>query len=167
MISLATGASGSRTMTTRNPFERRARRTSCSAARDAPARGTRKANETSANSAARKLDQRRFDDVRFLFGEHRIGEVTLARIATDRYDRLPCELGSRRDLKGGMDVRSRGDADEHAFLARRAPRHRDRVFVRDADDLVVNLRVEDLRYEAGTGSLNLVRSRFATREHGR
>src|SRR5271165_5278832 len=113
------------------------------------------------------LDEGRLDDVSLLFGENRVGEVALARIATDRNDRLTRKLRPARNLQGGEDVGPGRNPDQHPFLTRGAARHRDRVFVRYAIDFVVDLRVQNRRDEPGAGTLNLVRAGFTAREYGR
>src|SRR5690606_28795234 len=51
------------------------------------------------------------------------------------------------------------------FLARQASRHRERILVRHAHDLVVDVRVENIRHEPGTDALLPMWRWLATREH--
>src|SRR5205823_5862196 len=83
----------------------------------------------------------------------------------DRHNELPGVLRTRRDLERREGDRSGRDAGENSLLARETPGCRDRLIVRDANDLVVDRRVEDRRDEAGADALLFVRRRCAARQH--
>src|SRR3990172_6588122 len=93
-------------------------------------------------------------------------QVSLAGVAKHRHHAL---VGAQlfRHLEGGDDVRSRRDANQQAFLAAEPARHLDRVLVRDGDDLVVYLAVEDAGHEAGADALDGVHAGAAPLYHPR
>src|SRR3989440_11756297 len=90
-------------------------------------------------------------------GEERRAEIALAEGRDDDHDELARAVGASRDLRGGPHGRARRDADQETFLLGHAPRHRHGGVVLHADDLVVDLRVQDGRHEAGADALDRVR----------
>ncbi len=70
-------------------------------------------------------------------------------------------------MQSGPHRRTRRDAYQQTLFSRHAPRGFNGIFVFHADDLIVDFRVEYVRYEARSDALNGVRAFLAARKHGR
>src|ERR1700675_3746617 len=81
-------------------------------------------------------------------------QVALAERGDDHDDELARALAPAPHFHGGPDGRAGRDADEEAFFTRRAAGRREGVVVLHPDDLVVDLRVEDLGDEARADALD-------------
>src|SRR5262245_23246993 len=75
-------------------------------------------------------------------------EIALAEAGDDRDDQLVLALGPRGDLERRVKRGTGADADEDALLAAEHARVLRGLLVRDLDDLVVDLRVQDRRDES-------------------
>src|SRR5215475_7431630 len=67
----------------------------------------------------------------------------------------------------GVKNRSRGDSAKNPFLFRKATRSVSRIVVRNRDEAMNDILVEDFWNKSGADALNFVRTRLAAREHRR
>ena len=92
-------------------------------------------------------------------------EIALTRIAEHRHDG-PGQLSRGSDDACSMHICARRRPDQQPFFAREPARHRGRLGVADADDLVDDGRVEDRRNEARAKPLDGVNSRLSAGKNG-
>src|SRR5579875_1616807 len=99
--------------------------------------------------------------------EKRRREVTLTEARDDHDDGLAGRLRGGGDLRSSSGRRPRGDADEQTLLGGRLAGPLQCLLEVDVDDLVVDLRVQDLRHEVRTEALDLVWSGLSAVEDRR
>ena len=105
-------------------------------------------------------------DTSILFSEHGRGEVSLACVWQQYYNRLALVLLALCKLDCSPQSRTRGYPDKNALRAGNAPACFKRVLVLNRDYLVVNLGVERVRNEARADTLNFVRACVTLGEDG-
>jgi hypothetical protein len=90
----------------------------------------------------------------------RRAEITFTGAATDCNNKLALVLRAAGGLERGPNVRAGRNARQDPFLERQSAGRDKSVLVADGDNLIHDLQVEVLGDEAGSGALNLVRSRL-------
>src|SRR5215469_10908888 len=98
--------------------------------------------------------------------EQRRRQIALREIRQYDDDRLARRLGPRADFERGGERGAGRDADRPTLAWGRFPRCLEGGFVADADDLVDQARVEDIRDEPGADPLDPVRAWRAAGQHG-
>src|SRR5689334_8095260 len=93
-------------------------------------------------------------------------EISFAGITKYRDDRLIAPQLGRYAL-GCSHVRAGRNSSEQTFLARQDFRGAIRLVVRDGNYPVKDLLIQDVRHKSRTDTLNLVRSRSASRKNRR
>src|SRR5262249_23583304 len=82
-------------------------------------------------------------------------EVSLASVGQDgEHTFTGAEF--RGDQAAGVKNRSRGDPAKNPLLLRKATRRAPRIVVRNRDETIDHVFIEDIRNEAGTDPLNFV-----------
>ena len=103
----------------------------------------------------------------FLLRKQRGGIVAVAAVGQQRHDDLPLVFRQFRERDRAPERGARRDPDRDAFLPREELRRLEGGLVRRLDDLVIDLRVQHRRHEAGADALDLVRSTLSFRKDGR
>src|SRR5262245_17933455 len=93
-------------------------------------------------------------------------EIALARIRQDG-EQAFSRAQLRRDDAAGVKNRSRGDPAKNPLLLRKTARSASRVVIRNRDETMNNVFIEDLGNESGADTLNFVRTRLTTGKHRR
>src|SRR4030095_15215504 len=73
----------------------------------------------------------------------------------------------RSDQAAGVKNRSRGDPAKNPLLLRKTARRAPRIVIRNRDEPIHHVFVEDLWNEARADTLNFVRTSPSARKHGR
>src|SRR5258708_3409159 len=97
--------------------------------------------------------------------EERRREIALGKGRDDGDDHLSNHLRARAYLERGSDGRAGRDTYGNAFKPRCLTRGLECGLVRDGDDLVDDLPIENGRNEARADSLNFVRSRLSSKQN--
>lgn len=98
--------------------------------------------------------------------EHGGAEIALAGIGQNHHDVLAGVLGTLRELCGSGYGSTGRDANEQTVMRGKLTTCLEGLFVRDGDDLIVDVCIERLGYEAGADALDAVRSASALGKHG-
>ena len=92
------------------------------------------------------------------FGEQGCGEIAFAEIGQDDDHEFTGIHRAGGHLDGPDGGRAAGDPAKHSFFAGQPPSHFEGILIADRDDLVDDGRVQDVRDETRTESLDLVRA---------
>src|SRR6056300_264291 len=92
--------------------------------------------------------------------EENAGEITLTGVRQKDNDRFALELGQSRQPGSDSPCRATRDPREEAFFSGQPPGEFNRLVIADQLNAVNQVQIKDIGNEAGTDTLNLVRSRL-------